>query len=107
MKMITSKERMMALEAEVKNIGTKLDQHIVEQRHDFDEIKQNIKESDLKRREDINNLYDKIDSKLENMEGLFAGKWVEKVIKGVLIGAGGAIIVTGFIFLIKNLRLIF
>jgi len=60
---ITTKERLMKLETNIDNIKKKLDDHATEQRIDFANLME----------------------KLDNMQNSFAGKWVEKVILGLLI----------------------
>jgi len=59
----TADERMAVIETEITNINKTLDNHIKDQRKDFDTV------------------FDKID----NLNKSFAGKWVEKVSVGILI----------------------
>ena len=61
--MKTADERMAVIETEIKNINKSIDNHVKEQRIDFDAVFK----------------------KLDNLNGKFAGKWVEKVSIGVLI----------------------
>jgi hypothetical protein len=58
------------MEVEIKNVNEKLDKHCSEQRQDFD----------------------KVFNKLDNLDGKFASKWVEKVAVGSLISILTALI---------------
>ena len=69
--------RLAKVEQKLKDFGHKLDDHITEQRNDF------------------NTVFKKLDA----LNGKFAGKWVEKVTVGVLIG-----IITGLIIYIITIR---
>ncbi len=79
----TDSERLVAVETEMKSVSDKLENHVVEQREQFKEQK-----------EDIKSLGDKID----NLPSKFAGKWVEK------LAVGGTIaLITGIVTLIAIL----
>jgi hypothetical protein len=67
---ISTGERLMRLETQVTGIKDSLEEHKHEQRQDFD----------------------KILNKLDDLDGKFANKWVEKVIVGALIAGLGTII---------------
>ena len=64
MNKMTDSERIAVIETEVKNVQKSIDDHLVEQRNDFDKVFQ----------------------KLDSLNGKFAGKWVEKISIGILIG---------------------
>ena len=66
----TNSERIVAMETEVKNVNEVLKQHVEEQREDFQ----------------------RLHDKLDDMKSSFAGKWVEKVLIGVVITVFGAAI---------------
>ena len=68
--MATTSERLAIMETKVTDIDNKLDNHICEQRQDFD----------------------KVLSKLDDLDKKFAGKWVEKVSIGLLISIFASII---------------
>ena len=61
---------MAQMKQQLKGLDTKLDDHIIEQRREFDEVKKAI----------------------ASLAGRFANKWVEKFIIGLLIGVGISII---------------
>jgi len=61
---ITNAERMAKIETEIGNLKTGLEKHITEQREDFN----------------------KVFNKLDDLHESFAGKWVEKVSIGLIIG---------------------
>ena len=56
-------ERMATIETRTRDIDSKIDNHVHEQREDFDKVFQ----------------------KLDKLNTKFAGKWVEKVALGTLI----------------------
>ncbi len=62
-------ERLMKVETEMKGIKKSLDEHKKEQREDFDLVF----------------------NKLDNLNGKFAGKWVEKIALGSLVTIIGGI----------------
>jgi len=66
--MVTTAERMVKIETKMDSIESKMDDHIYEQRKDFD----------------------KVTNLLESMDGKFASKWVEKgiIALSVMISAG-------------------
>jgi len=68
---------MAQLKQKVTDLGDKVDNHIAEQRQDFD----------------------KVFEKLDDLHGKFAGKWVEKFSIGVMISVATGII----IFVIKTI----
>ena len=70
-------EGLAMLKQKVTDISSNLEQHTLDQRQDFD----------------------KVFSKLDNLDGKFANKWVEKVII-VLIGGVAISLVTALIYLI-------
>ena len=71
-------ERLSNMEIEIKNMNHKIDEHCQNQRADFD----------------------KVFTKLDNLENKFAAKWVEKLSIGLLISVLASIIT----FVITNLR---
>lgn len=62
--------RMAKMEQKITDINGKLDNHIQEQREDFN----------------------KVFSKLDNLNNKFAGKWVEKLSMGILLALITALI---------------
>ncbi len=74
--MISTGERLMKVETQITELKSDLKQHCGDQREDFD----------------------KVFKKLDSMSKSFAGKWVEKVIVGIiiiLIGSVAVIAATG------------
>jgi len=71
--MIKDGERLVTLEVKMKSIEKKLDDHVDEQRKDFDLLF----------------------TKLDAMNGKFAGKWVEKITIGI-----GITVVAGLVIFI-------
>ena len=69
--MLTTKERLMKVETQVTELKTDLKQHSIDQREDFDKIFQ----------------------KLDEMQNSFAGKWVEKIVIGLIILIVGTVTV--------------
>ena len=61
--MTTQATRLVRVETKMEDISKKLDEHVLTQREDFQ----------------------KVFKKLDDLHGSFAGKWVEKVIVGIII----------------------
>ena len=69
--MVTTGERMAKIETQIVDIKEGLSQHVDEQRKDFD----------------------KVFNKLDEMHSAFAGKWVEKIVVGIIIMIIGSAVV--------------
>ena len=67
----------MKLETNIDNIKDSLEAHVEDQKMDVQD-----------RKTDYNHIMDKLDS----MHNSFAGKWVEKVIVGIIVTGAGIII---------------
>jgi|GEM_PF-2965763 len=73
-------ERMAVIETDIKNIKKSIEDHVDNQREDFDTVFK----------------------KLDALSGRFAGKWVENVSIGVLVSVVAGIAVGIILFMINR-----
>jgi len=91
-------ERIVTLETKFDNMERKLEEHCKNNKDAFDKVMSKLESLDKHMRMQQKEFGVKLDS----MHSLFAGKWVEYIIKGILVTFIAGLIITLVVYIITG-----